>query len=129
MFFRPVPVILKAAYKRPAPRGAGAQPDDRRNDTMPDLKIPEAQEELKTEQLPEQAPAQAPEETPKKEPWEAPNPKKKVKTAAEKKKLVKRVVAGVTAAAVLGGANMVRAHDVREAGQAARMADALKSVE
>lgn len=70
---------------------------------MPDLKIPEAQEELKTEQLPEQAPAQAPEETPKKEPWEAPNPKKKVKTAAEKKKLVKRVVAGVTAAAVLGG--------------------------
>ena len=42
---------------------------------MPDLKIPEAQEELKTEQLPEQAPAQAPEETPKKEPWEAPQPK------------------------------------------------------
>ena len=32
-------------------------------------------------------------------------------------------------AAVLGGANMVRAHDVREAVQAARMADALKSVE
>ncbi len=35
----------------------------------------------------------------------------------------------VHTAAVLGGANMVRAHDVREAVQAARMADALKSVE
>lgn len=32
-------------------------------------------------------------------------------------------------AAVLGGADMVRAHDVKEAVQAARMADALKSVE
>ena len=66
---------------------------------MPDLKTPEAQEELKTEQVPEQAPEQAP----KQEPWEAPAPKKRVRTAAEKRKLVKRVIAGVTAAAVLAG--------------------------
>lgn len=35
----------------------------------------------------------------------------------------------VHTAAVLGGADMVRAHDVKEAVQAARMADALRSVE
>ena len=42
-----------------------------------------------------------------------------------------RLPATITAhtAAVLGGADMVRAHDVKEAVQAARMADALKSIE
>ncbi len=78
---------------------------------MPDLKIPEAQEELKTEQAPEQVPQQAPEQapeqapgqSPKQDPWEAPAPKKRVRTAAEKKKLVKRIIAGVVAAAVAAG--------------------------
>ena len=78
---------------------------------MPDLKIPEAQEELKTEQAPEQVPQQAPEQapeqapgqSPKQDPWEAPAPKKRVRTAAEKKKLVKRIIAGVVAAAVTAG--------------------------
>ena len=69
---------------------------------MPDLKIPEAPEEELAEQAPapeelttEQAPAQ--------DPWEAPAPKKKTRSAAEKKKLVKRIIAGVTAIAVLAG--------------------------
>lgn len=73
---------------------------------MPDLKIPEAPEGLKTEQIPEQAPEhpeQAPKQDPKKDPWEAPAPKKRVKTAAEKKKLVKRIIAAVVAVALVGG--------------------------
>lgn len=74
---------------------------------MPDLKIPEAPEEQKTEQVPEQSseqiPGQTPEQNQKQDPWEAPSPKKKVRTAAEKKKLVKRIIAAVVAVAVLGG--------------------------
>ena len=74
---------------------------------MPDLKIPEAPEELKTGQTPvqntEQPPEQEPERVPEQDPWEAPAPKKRVRTAAEKKKLVKRIIAGVVAAAVLAG--------------------------
>lgn len=80
---------------------------------MPDLKIPEAPGEELTEQaaekeLTEQTLEQAAEEelterVPAQDPWEPPAPKKKVRTAAEKKKLVKRIVAGVTAAAVLAG--------------------------
>ena len=74
---------------------------------MPDLKIPEAPEEQKTEQVPEQSseqiPGQTPEQNQKQDPWEAPSPKKKVRSAAEKKKLVKRIIAAVVAVAVLGG--------------------------
>lgn len=74
---------------------------------MPDLKIPEAPEGLKTEQIPEQTPEQTPEQAPKqdskKDPWEAPAPKKRVKTAAEKKKLVKRIIAAVVAVALVAG--------------------------
>ncbi|MBD5133342.1 MAG: HlyD family efflux transporter periplasmic adaptor subunit [Clostridiales bacterium] len=57
---------------------------------MPDLELPDA-------------PIQAPEQPAGQAPEQAPAPKKKTRTAAEKKKLVKRIVAGVTAAAVLGG--------------------------
>lgn len=74
---------------------------------MPDLKIPETPEGLKTEQVPEQAPEKTPEQAseqaPKQDPWEAPAPKKRVKTAAEKKKLVKRIIAAVVAVALVGG--------------------------
>ena len=75
---------------------------------MPDLKIPEApaqdQEELEQPlSAPEAAEAPAPGQAPPQDPWEAPSPKKKVRTAAEKKKLVKRIIAVVTAAALLGG--------------------------
>lgn len=70
---------------------------------MPDLKIPETSEGLKTEQAPEKTPEQASEQAPKQDPWEAPAPKKRVKTAAEKKKLVKRIIAAVVAVALVGG--------------------------
>lgn len=73
---------------------------------MPDLKIPEAPEEELAEQAPapeELTTGPAPEQVPAQDPWEAPAPKKKVRSAAEKKKLVKRIIAGVTAAAVLAG--------------------------
>ena len=73
---------------------------------MPDLKIPEAPEEELAEQAPApegQTAEQAPEKAPAQDPWETPAPKKRVRTAAEKKKLVKRIIAGTTAAAVLAG--------------------------
>ena len=85
---------------------------------MPDLQTPEApvQEETQTpvEEAPSQAPEQtidqppeqdapAPEKAPKPEPWETPAPKKPVRTAAAKKKMVKRIVAIVVTLAILAG--------------------------
>lgn len=75
---------------------------------MPDLEIPDVPVQAPDE-LAGQAPApeglteQTPAELPVQAPEGAPAPKKRVRTAAEKKRLVKRVIAGVTAAAVLAG--------------------------
>ena len=71
---------------------------------MPDLQMPDAPvqdpETLAPQTpIPENAPPPAAEEPPK----QSPAPKKRTRTAAEKKRLVKRVIAVVTAAALLAG--------------------------
>ena len=85
---------------------------------MPDLQTPEAPVQEEAQSPVDETAAQAPEQTieptpeqdapapakdPKPEPWETPAPKKPVRTAAAKKKMVKRIVAIVVTLAILAG--------------------------
>ena len=76
---------------------------------MPDLELPDAPVQAPEEEPAGQAPApkeEPAEQAPTRDPWEAPDPAKKkpkVRSAAAKKKLFKRIIAIVLTAAILGG--------------------------
>lgn len=108
MFFQGRSAILESADRCPAEGRFFTSTNDRRNDTMPDLEIPDAPVQAPDEPAgqataPEELTEQTTAEPPGQAPEGAPAPKKRVRTAAEKKKLVKRIIAIVVAAAILSG--------------------------